>query len=115
MNFLSTRRRHFLAPILDLTCDARELEQAACLLERRDAILALIELIEAKSAPQGHRSMSADVQAPHGKTADLPCPSHRHRLRQHNDQSRSDRKTRRHIPQYSAVKHPRLLKPRLKM
>lgn len=53
MNFLSSQALHFLAPILDLACDARELEQAACLLERRDAIPRLIELIEAKSAPQG--------------------------------------------------------------
>jgi hypothetical protein len=53
MNFLSSQALHFLTPILDLACDARELEQAACLLERRDAIPRLIELIEAKSAPQG--------------------------------------------------------------
>jgi hypothetical protein len=53
MNFLSSQALHFLAPILDLACDARELEQAACLLERRDAIPRLIELIEAKSAPGG--------------------------------------------------------------
>jgi hypothetical protein len=51
VNFLSSQALHFLAPILDLACDARELEQAACLLERRDAIPSLIELIEAKSAP----------------------------------------------------------------
>jgi hypothetical protein len=51
MNFLSSQALHFLTPILDLACDARELEQAACLLERRDAIPRLIELIEAKSAP----------------------------------------------------------------
>jgi len=51
MNFLSSQALHFLTPILDLACDAREIEQAACLLERRDAIPRLIELIEAKSAP----------------------------------------------------------------
>ena len=51
MNFLSSQALHFLAPILDLACDARELERAAGLLERRDAIPRLIELIEAKSAP----------------------------------------------------------------
>jgi len=53
MNFLSSQALHFLAPILDLACDAREIERAACLLERRDAIPRLIELIEAKSAPEG--------------------------------------------------------------
>lgn len=51
MNFLSSQALHFLVPILDLACDAREIERAACLLERRDAIPRLIELIEAKSAP----------------------------------------------------------------
>ena len=51
MNFLSSQALHFLAPVLDLACDAREIERAACLLERRDAIPRLIELIEAKSAP----------------------------------------------------------------
>ena len=51
MNFLGSQALHFLKPILDLACDAPELEQAARLLERRDAIPRLIELIEAKSAP----------------------------------------------------------------
>ena len=51
MNFLGSQALHFLTPILDLACDAPEIEQAACLLERRDAIPRLIELIEAKSAP----------------------------------------------------------------
>jgi hypothetical protein len=51
MNFLSSQALHFLAPILELACDAREIERAACLLERRDAIPRLIELIEAKPAP----------------------------------------------------------------
>lgn len=50
MNFLSSQALHFLAPILDLACDAREIERAACLLERRDAIPRLIELIEARPA-----------------------------------------------------------------
>ena len=53
MNFLGSQALNFLAPILDLACDAREIEQAARLLERRDAIPRLIELIEAKSAPEG--------------------------------------------------------------
>ncbi len=53
MNFLGSQALHFLAPILDLTCDAREIEQAAHLLERRDAVPRLIELIEARSAPEG--------------------------------------------------------------
>jgi hypothetical protein len=53
MNFLGSQALHFLTPILDLACDAREIEQAACLLERRDSIARLMTLIEAKSAPEG--------------------------------------------------------------
>jgi hypothetical protein len=53
MNFLGSQALHFLTPILDLACDPREIEQAAALLERRDAIPRLIDLIEAKSAPEG--------------------------------------------------------------
>lgn len=48
MNFLGSQAMHFLTPILNLVCETRELEQAARLLERRDAIPRLIELIEAK-------------------------------------------------------------------
>ncbi len=53
LNFLSSQALHFLTPILDLTCEAREIEQAARLLERRDAIPRLIELIETKSTSGG--------------------------------------------------------------
>ena len=53
LNFLSSQALHFLTPILDLACEAREIEQAARLLERRDAIPHLIDLIEAKSSPGG--------------------------------------------------------------
>lgn len=53
LNFLSSQALHFLTPILDLACEAREIEQAARLLERRDAIPRLIELIEATSTQGG--------------------------------------------------------------
>ena len=53
MNFLGSQALYFLTPILDLACDTREIERAAALLERRDAIPQLIDLIEAKSAPEG--------------------------------------------------------------
>ena len=53
MNFLSSQALHFLTPILDLTCDAPEIELAARLLERRDAIPRLIQLIEAMYAREG--------------------------------------------------------------
>ena len=49
MNFLGSQALHFLTPILNLACESREIERAAFLLERRDAIPRLIALIEAKS------------------------------------------------------------------
>jgi hypothetical protein len=51
MNFLGSQALHFLAPILDLACDAREVELAAHLLERRDAISHLISMIDALDSP----------------------------------------------------------------
>ncbi len=48
MNFLGSQALHFLTPILNLACETRELDQAARLLERRDALPRLIALIEAK-------------------------------------------------------------------
>jgi hypothetical protein len=50
MNFLGSQALHALTPILNLACHAREIERAAYLLERRDAIPRLLALIEAKSA-----------------------------------------------------------------
>jgi len=62
MNFLGSQALHFLTPILDLACDSREIEQAAALLERRDAIPRLIDLIEAKSAPAKPTPEGASAQ-----------------------------------------------------
>ena len=53
MNFLGSQALHFLTPILNLACATREIDLAAHLLERRDAIPRLIALIEAKSMSQG--------------------------------------------------------------
>lgn len=50
MNFLGSQTLHFLTPILAMVCSTRELEQAARLLERRDALPRLVALIEAKTA-----------------------------------------------------------------
>ena len=50
MNFLGSQALHFLTPMLNLACDTRDLEHAARLLERRDAMPRLVALIEAKSA-----------------------------------------------------------------
>ncbi len=49
MNFLGSQALHFLTPILAMVCSTRELEQAARLLERRDALPRLVALIEAKA------------------------------------------------------------------
>ncbi|MDH5668338.1 MAG: hypothetical protein OEY86_10035 [Nitrospira sp.] len=49
MNFLGSQALHFLAPILEFALNVQELERAARLLERRDAISRLISMIEAKS------------------------------------------------------------------
>jgi len=56
MNFLGSQALHFLTPIVEWAFNAREVEQVARVLERRDTISRLITIIEAKSvppAPQG--------------------------------------------------------------
>lgn len=49
MNFLGSQALHFIAPIVEWAFNAREIEQVARLLERRDTIPRLIGIIEAKS------------------------------------------------------------------
>jgi hypothetical protein len=53
MSFLGSQALHFLTPILDFAFSAKEVEQVAHLLERRDTVPRLTALIEAKAAPQG--------------------------------------------------------------
>ncbi len=50
MNFLGSQALHFLTPIIDCAFQAKDIEQVARLLERRDSIGTLIAVIEAKSA-----------------------------------------------------------------
>jgi len=50
MNFLGSQALHFFTPIIDLAFNAKEVEQVARLLERRESGPQLITLIEAKSA-----------------------------------------------------------------
>jgi hypothetical protein len=50
MNFLGSQALHFLAPIIECAVEAKDVEQVARLLERRDTIMRLIAIIEAKSA-----------------------------------------------------------------
>ncbi|MCX5727643.1 MAG: hypothetical protein NTZ28_02165 [Nitrospirae bacterium] len=59
MNFLGSQALYFLAPIVEWAFNAKEVEQVAQLLERRDTISRLITIIDTKSAPQ----------APHGASA----------------------------------------------
>jgi hypothetical protein len=50
MNFLGSQALHFLTPIIECAFNAKEVEQVARLLERRDTISQLITIIEAKSS-----------------------------------------------------------------
>jgi len=56
MNFLGSQALHFIRPIIDCVFNAKEVEQVARLLERRDTVIRLIAIIEAKSAPNGATS-----------------------------------------------------------
>jgi hypothetical protein len=53
MNFLGSQALYFITPIVEWAFNAKEVEQVARLLERRDTISRLIALIESKSAPEG--------------------------------------------------------------
>ena len=52
MNFLGSQALHFLTPIIDCAFNAKEVEQVARLLERRETISRLIAVIEARSSGQ---------------------------------------------------------------
>lgn len=52
MNFLGSQALHFLAPIIEFAFSAKEVEQVARVLERRDSGSRLIALIEAKVSAQ---------------------------------------------------------------
>jgi hypothetical protein len=52
MNFLGSQALHFLAPIIDCAFEAKEVEQVARLLERRETSARLIAIIEARSSVQ---------------------------------------------------------------
>ena len=59
MNFLGSQALYFLTPIVEWAFNAREVEQVARLLERRDTISRLITIIDTKSAPQAPEGASA--------------------------------------------------------
>jgi hypothetical protein len=59
MNFLGSQALYFLNPIVEWAFNAKEVEQVARLLERRDTISRLITIIDTKSAPQAPQGASA--------------------------------------------------------
>jgi hypothetical protein len=59
MNFLGSQALYFLAPIVEWALNAKEIEHAARLLERRETISRLITLIDTKSAPQAPQGAPA--------------------------------------------------------
>ncbi|MCE9536936.1 MAG: hypothetical protein K8R65_11085 [Nitrospirae bacterium] len=59
MSFLGSQALYFLTPIIEWAFHAKEVEQVARLLERRDTISRLIFFIETKSAPQAPQGASA--------------------------------------------------------
>ena len=59
MNFLGSQALYFLAPIVEWALNAKEIEHAARLLERRDTVSRLITIIDTKSAPQAPQGASA--------------------------------------------------------
>jgi len=59
MNFLGSQALYFLNPIVEWAFNAKEIEQVARLLERRDTIARLITFIETKSATQAPQGASA--------------------------------------------------------
>ena len=52
MNFLGSQALHFFTPIIDCAFNAKEVEQVARLLERRETISQLIAVIEVRSSGQ---------------------------------------------------------------
>jgi hypothetical protein len=50
MSFLGSQALHFFTPIIEVAFNAKEVEQVARLLERRESAALLIALIEAKAA-----------------------------------------------------------------
>jgi hypothetical protein len=59
MNFLGSQALYFLTPIVEWAFNAKEVEQVARLLERRDTISRLITIIDTKSTPPAPQGASA--------------------------------------------------------
>ncbi len=72
MNFVGGQALQVLAPLLEVVLDAKTLDQAARLLERRDTVDRLVALIEAKSMTSTSSpslSAHAPAHAPKGTSA----------------------------------------------
>ncbi|MCP9469512.1 MAG: hypothetical protein NNA31_05865 [Nitrospira sp.] len=80
MNFVGSQALHVLAPLFEVALDAKTLDQAARLLERRDTIERLVTLIEVKSSSHSsssptpgqaptHAAVHAPLHAPKGTSA----------------------------------------------
>ncbi len=65
MNFVGSQALQVLAPLLEVVLDAKMLEQAVRLLERRDTIERLVRLIEAKSLAVAPSSSLPTHAPPH--------------------------------------------------
>jgi hypothetical protein len=52
MSFLGSQALHMMAPIIDCAFNAKEVEQVARLLERRDTVSRLIAILETKASTQ---------------------------------------------------------------
>ncbi|MCP9452684.1 MAG: hypothetical protein NNA23_08375 [Nitrospira sp.] len=63
MNFVGSQALQVLAPVLEVVLDTKALDQAARLLERRDAIERLVGLMEARSLASAPSS-SLSIHAP---------------------------------------------------
>jgi hypothetical protein len=58
MNFLGSQALYFLTPIVEWAFNAKEVEQVARLLERRDTISRLITIIDTKATPRAPQGAS---------------------------------------------------------
>ncbi|MGH7254174.1 MAG: hypothetical protein ACREI3_00225, partial [Nitrospirales bacterium] len=70
LNFIGSQALHVLLPILECVCDARDLERAAHLLERRDILSRLMALIEAKANERSAGTVASRASATEAADAD---------------------------------------------
>ena len=59
LNFLGSQVLHGFRPLLELVCDATEMERLAAVLERRDSVPRLITLIQKQSCLTGRQATSS--------------------------------------------------------